>query len=122
MHNFVYAFFRFQYAAHREDFEQRYGKPDERLLFHGCQSTSADQIIEACFNRSFAGVNGKQNETPKFLPNLLSLYQALSTVVAFIFMLKRHTVITMHIRIMPANERCFSQVFSLEKRRKATKQ
>ncbi|CAF3865378.1 unnamed protein product [Rotaria magnacalcarata] len=47
-----------QYDAHREDFKRRYPNIDERLLFHGCPSTSADQIIQECFNRSFAGVNG----------------------------------------------------------------
>ncbi|CAF5154278.1 unnamed protein product, partial [Rotaria magnacalcarata] len=46
-----------QYDAHREDFKRRYPNIDERLLFHGCPSTSADQIIQECFNRSFAGVN-----------------------------------------------------------------
>ena len=34
-------------------------KETERLLFHGCAETSADMIIHSCFNRSFAGVNGK---------------------------------------------------------------
>ncbi|CAF4224636.1 unnamed protein product [Rotaria socialis] len=47
-----------QYDAHREDFKRRYPNTVERLLFHGCPSTSADQIIQECFNRSFAGVNG----------------------------------------------------------------
>lgn len=35
-------------------------KETEQLLFHGCPGTSADMIIHSCFNRSFAGVNGKQ--------------------------------------------------------------
>ncbi|CAF3295032.1 unnamed protein product [Rotaria socialis] len=47
-----------QYAAHRDDFTQRYGKSEERRLFHGCSSTSADKIVQECFNRAFAGVNG----------------------------------------------------------------
>jgi hypothetical protein len=34
----------------------------EQLLFHGCPETSADMIIHSCFNRSFAGVNGKQKK------------------------------------------------------------
>ena len=34
-------------------------KETEKLLFHGCPETSADMIIHSCFNRSFAGVNGK---------------------------------------------------------------
>lgn len=32
----------------------------EAFLFHGCPKTSADMIINTCFNRSFAGVNGKE--------------------------------------------------------------
>ncbi|CAF1000281.1 unnamed protein product [Rotaria sordida] len=47
-----------QYAAHRDEFTQRYTQPDERLLFHGCNSTSADKIVHECFNRTYAGVNG----------------------------------------------------------------
>ncbi|UJR14781.1 hypothetical protein I4U23_001769 [Adineta vaga] len=47
-----------QYDAHREDFKRRYEKLDERQLFHGCTGTATSQIIENCFNRSFAGVNG----------------------------------------------------------------
>lgn len=31
----------------------------EESLFHGCPKTSADMIINSCFNRSFAGVNGE---------------------------------------------------------------
>ncbi len=34
-------------------------KETEKLLFHGCTETSAQMIIHSCFNRSFAGVNGK---------------------------------------------------------------
>ncbi|UJR08142.1 hypothetical protein I4U23_012418 [Adineta vaga] len=47
-----------QYAAHRDEFTQRHKQPDERLLFHGCNKTSAEKIINECFNRAFAGVNG----------------------------------------------------------------
>ncbi|CAF1335504.1 unnamed protein product [Rotaria sp. Silwood1] len=47
-----------QYAAHRDEFTQRYTQPDERLLFHGCSSESADKIVQECFNRAFAGANG----------------------------------------------------------------
>ncbi|CAF1451106.1 unnamed protein product [Rotaria magnacalcarata] len=47
-----------QYAAHRDDFKQRYKTLDERLLFHGCDGTSANKIAQECFNRSFAGVHG----------------------------------------------------------------
>jgi hypothetical protein len=37
-------------------------KNTEQRLFHGCLTTSADMIIHSCFNRSFAGVNGKQRK------------------------------------------------------------
>ncbi|CAF0879818.1 unnamed protein product [Didymodactylos carnosus] len=50
-----------QYAAHRDEFDQRYNKQNminEKLLFHGCPNVSADKIIQECFNRSFAGING----------------------------------------------------------------
>ncbi|UJR31949.1 hypothetical protein I4U23_019422 [Adineta vaga] len=47
-----------QYTAHRDEYKRRYGNLDERLLFHGCTGISANQIIQECFNRSFAGVNG----------------------------------------------------------------
>ncbi|CAF0928899.1 unnamed protein product [Adineta ricciae] len=47
-----------QYAAHRDEYKRRYSNLDERLLFHGCIGTSADHIVQECFNRSFAGVNG----------------------------------------------------------------
>ncbi|CAF4545762.1 unnamed protein product, partial [Didymodactylos carnosus] len=49
-----------KYAAHREDFYQRYRKHHtnlEKLLFHGCLETSALQIIQDGFDRSHAGVN-----------------------------------------------------------------
>ncbi|CAM4964904.1 unnamed protein product [Rotaria socialis] len=47
-----------QYAAHRDDFKQRYKTLDERSLFHGCDGTAANQIVQECFNRAFAGVHG----------------------------------------------------------------
>ena len=34
-------------------------KDTEQFLFHGCPETSAEMIIHSCFNRSFAGVNGR---------------------------------------------------------------
>lgn len=37
-------------------------KDTEQLLFHGCPETSTDMIIHSCFNRSFAGVNGKKEK------------------------------------------------------------
>ncbi|CAF3802815.1 unnamed protein product [Rotaria sp. Silwood1] len=42
------------YAAHRDEYTQS----DERLLFHGCCSISADKIVQECFNRAFAGLHG----------------------------------------------------------------
>lgn len=51
----------FQYAAHREDYQQRDGQPNEKNLFHGCPKSSADRIVKECFNRAFAGVNGKSS-------------------------------------------------------------
>ncbi|CAF1379978.1 unnamed protein product, partial [Rotaria sp. Silwood1] len=47
-----------QYAAHRDEFIQKYTSSSEKLLFHGCRSTSAYKIVQECFNRAFAGVNG----------------------------------------------------------------
>jgi Poly(ADP-ribose) polymerase catalytic domain len=43
---------------------RRYSKQKEleQCLFHGCPETSAEMIIHSCFNRSFAGVNGKSNK------------------------------------------------------------
>ncbi|CAF0841059.1 unnamed protein product [Didymodactylos carnosus] len=52
-----------QYAAHRDEFNLRNKQNNainnnEKLLFHGCLDTTADKIVQECFNRSFAGVNG----------------------------------------------------------------
>ncbi|CAF0838552.1 unnamed protein product [Adineta steineri] len=47
-----------QYMAHWEDFRKRLNKNTEKRLYHGCPSSAADSIIQDCFNRSFAGVNG----------------------------------------------------------------
>ncbi|CAF3953969.1 unnamed protein product [Rotaria sp. Silwood1] len=44
-----------QYAAHRDEYTQS----DERLLFHGCCSISADKIVQECFNRAFAGLHAR---------------------------------------------------------------
>jgi hypothetical protein len=48
-----------QYLAHHKDFKRRLNMDSERRLYHGCPEQSANAIIEDCFNRSFAGVNGK---------------------------------------------------------------
>ena len=47
-----------QYVAHRKDFKKRLGIDTEKRLYHGCPEHSTDPIIEDCFNRSYAGVNG----------------------------------------------------------------
>ncbi|CAF3698920.1 unnamed protein product [Rotaria sp. Silwood1] len=47
-----------QYLAHRADFIKRLNKDTEKSLYHGCCEQAANLIIEDCFNRSFAGVNG----------------------------------------------------------------
>lgn len=44
------------YASFRRYFKKT---KTEEFLFHGCPETSAETIINSCFNRSFAGVNGK---------------------------------------------------------------
>ena len=48
-----------QYMAHKRDFHRRLGQETEKQLYHGCPENAADAIIDDCFNRSFAGVNGK---------------------------------------------------------------
>jgi hypothetical protein len=47
-----------QYIAHWKDFKKRLNEDTEKRLYHGCPDSSADAIIQDCFNRSFAGVNG----------------------------------------------------------------
>lgn len=47
-----------QYSAHYEDFLKRFKYDTEKRLYHGCPDHAANLIIEDCFNRSFAGVNG----------------------------------------------------------------
>ncbi len=48
-----------QYLAHDKDFKRRLNTDTEKRLYHGCPEQAANSIIEDCFNRSFAGVNGK---------------------------------------------------------------
>jgi hypothetical protein len=50
-----------QYLAHSRDFKKRLNTDTEKRLYHGCPQPAANLIIEDCFNRSFAGVNGKCN-------------------------------------------------------------
>ncbi|CAF1018619.1 unnamed protein product [Rotaria sordida] len=47
-----------QYLAHSRDFKKRLTVDTEKRLYHGCPEKAANSIIEDCFNRSFAGVNG----------------------------------------------------------------
>ena len=48
----------YQYLAHKKDFLKRLNKNTEQRLYHGCPEYAQNSIIEDCFNRSFAGVNG----------------------------------------------------------------
>jgi hypothetical protein len=48
-----------QYLAHSQDFKGRLKTDTEKRLYHGCSDVAASSIIEDCFNRSFAGVNGE---------------------------------------------------------------
>jgi hypothetical protein len=50
-----------QYWAHSRNFKTRLNKDTEKCLYHGCPEQAANLILEDCFNRSFAGVNGKFN-------------------------------------------------------------
>ncbi|CAF1454869.1 unnamed protein product, partial [Rotaria sordida] len=47
-----------QYLAHARDFQKRLNENTEKSLYHGCPEDAASSIIQDCFNRSFAGVNG----------------------------------------------------------------
>lgn len=47
-----------QYLAHSRDFSKRLKTDTEKRLFHGCPEQAANSIIEGCFNRSYAGING----------------------------------------------------------------
>ncbi|CAF1348186.1 unnamed protein product, partial [Didymodactylos carnosus] len=48
-----------QYAAHRDESKRKYKNADcEKTLFHGLPDDKTTFIINECFNRSFAGVNG----------------------------------------------------------------
>ena len=47
-----------QYFAHSQHFKKRLNTDTEKCLYHGCPEIAANAIIEDCFNRSFAGVNG----------------------------------------------------------------
>ena len=50
-----------QYMAHRQDFQQRLNSDTEQRLYHGCPENAAQSIIDGCFNRSYAGINGKRS-------------------------------------------------------------
>jgi tRNA/tmRNA/rRNA uracil-C5-methylase (TrmA/RlmC/RlmD family) len=47
-----------QYLAHSRDFRKRLNADTEKRLYHGCPEQAANSIIEGCFNRSYAGING----------------------------------------------------------------
>jgi hypothetical protein len=59
----------FQYLAHKKDFFKRLNQNTEKRLYHGCPHNAANSIIEDCFNRSFAGVNGL-NFSPSLFLNI----------------------------------------------------
>lgn len=59
-----------QYMAHWRHFKKRLNEDTEKRLYHGCLETSTDPIIQDCFNRSFAGVNGMI----LFYPFILYIY------------------------------------------------
>ncbi|CAF3706936.1 unnamed protein product [Rotaria sordida] len=48
-----------QYLAHSRNFKKYLDKDTEKCLYHGCSEEAANAIMKSCFNRSFAGVNGK---------------------------------------------------------------
>lgn len=48
-----------QYRAHCDEFLKRLQKDTEMRLYHGCDETAVNSIINYCFNRSFAGKNGE---------------------------------------------------------------
>lgn len=48
-----------QYQIHKKAFRHRLRSNTEQLLFHGCPEDSANNIMKKCFNRSYAGKNGK---------------------------------------------------------------
>jgi hypothetical protein len=47
-----------QYMAHWKGLKKRLNEDTEKRLYHGCPESATDLIIQDCFNRSFAGVNG----------------------------------------------------------------
>lgn len=49
-----------QYDAHRVAMHERLKENTEKQLFHGCSGAAAESIIHECFNRGYAGVNGKR--------------------------------------------------------------
>jgi hypothetical protein len=62
-----------QYTAHCKDFKKRLNDDTERRLYHGCPEQAASSIMEDCFNRSFAGVNGNVSFT-EFFANFLCIH------------------------------------------------
>ena len=47
-----------QYLVHSHQFQMRLNTNSERQLYHGCPESAVNPILDDCFNRSFAGVNG----------------------------------------------------------------
>ncbi|CAM4792740.1 unnamed protein product [Rotaria magnacalcarata] len=47
-----------QFLTHSWDSKNYFNKDTEKCLYHGCCENAASGIMEDCFNRSYAGVNG----------------------------------------------------------------
>lgn len=50
-----------QYLAHGHQFYKRLNTNTEKRLYHGCPESAVNPILQDCFNRSFAGINGSLN-------------------------------------------------------------
>ena len=72
-----------QYMAHRQDFQQRLNSDTEKRLYHGCPENAVQSIIDGCFNRSYAGINGKRLRRRLSIEDFLSLGIAIGAGVYF---------------------------------------
>ncbi|CAF2685686.1 unnamed protein product [Rotaria sp. Silwood2] len=72
-----------QYVAHREDFIRRLEEDTEKHLYHGCPEQAANLIMEDCFNRSFAGVNGNFNSCCFVKISIVFVFLRSGTVYGF---------------------------------------
>ena len=95
-----------QYVAHSKDFSDRLRDDTERRLFHGCPHTAADAIIDDCFNRSYAGVNGEYRASVHVDGNGLFDLQGRCTGLGCISRRRRRTVMVMLTRTAVASVAC----------------